>query len=259
MNAHSDHADLEKVPLLSKSVVVTRSPSQAPELISVLAERGARPVPIPVIDFIAPTDAGRVEAAATSLEDYDWLVVTSSNGVERFCSALSPTQAFERVKVAAIGPGTVAALERFDVVADLVPTRFVAEGLLDSFPDPPLSGGRVLLARAEQARQVLPEGLRKLGWEVDDVAVYRTIAVEVSAVQREQLASADVVTFTSSSTVRNLVDQVGLGPLPSVVATISPVTSATARALGLEVNVEATEHTIGGLVSALERHFGADR
>lgn len=258
MTAETGSGDPEQRPLFSKSVVVTRAARQAPQLVDALEERGAHAISIPVVDFTSPTDPAPADAAAQRLADYDWLVVTSPNGAELFCSMLVPG-ALGTVSVAAIGPGTAAALERVGARPDLVPERFVAEGLLEAFPDPQGTGGRVLLARAEQGRDVLPNGLREMGWEVDDVPVYRTVAATVTQAQRHELERADVVTFTSSSTVSNLVEQVGADALPSVVATISPVTSATARGFGLRVDVEASEHTIAGLVSALEGYFaGSD-
>jgi uroporphyrinogen III methyltransferase/synthase len=137
------------------------------------------------------------------------------------------------------------------VVADLVPERFVAEGLAEVFPTPPVGGGRVLLARAEVARSALPDALRAMGWDVDDVPAYRTVPAPVAEGLAERIAVADAVTFTSSSTVTNLVEAVGVARIPPVVATIGPVTSATAAELGLVVAVEADPHTTEALVEAL--------
>jgi uroporphyrinogen-III synthase len=150
--------------------------------------------------------------------------------------------------VAASGPATAAALADRRIVADLVPDRFVAEGLLEAFPGGP---GRVLLARAEVARDVLPDGLAAAGWEVDVVDAYRTVPATVTADQLDAIAGADAITFTSSSTVEQFVAAAGTDRLPPVVACIGPVTAETARNLGITVHVEATEHTIAGLVAAL--------
>jgi uroporphyrinogen-III synthase len=127
----------------------------------------------------------------------------------------------------------------------------VAEALLDALPPPPAGGGRILIARAEVARDVLPEGLANRGWQVDVVPAYRTVAAAVSDRQRATVASADVVTFTSSSTVERYLDALGEATVPPVVACIGPITAATARARGLTVDVEAEVHTIDGLVAAL--------
>ena len=131
----------------------------------------------------------------------------------------------------------------------------MAESLLEAFPDPPPGGGRVLLARAEVARDVLPEGLRARGWAVEVVPAYRTVAVVPPAAALERMMAADAVMFTSSSTVDNWVAAVG-SEAPPVVAAIGPVTAATARGHGLEVAVEAREHTLDGVVEALGTHFG---
>jgi len=136
----------------------------------------------------------------------------------------------------------------------LVPTRFVAEGLLDVFPTPSHPGARVLLAQADAARDVLAGGLRSNGWTVDAVVAYRTIAAEVAPAVREAVLSADVVTFTSASTVQNFVASLGADAVPPVVASIGPITSAAAHDLGVEVTIEADPHTIDGLLDALVTH-----
>ena len=133
-----------------------------------------------------------------------------------------------------------------------MPERFVAEGLLDELPGGP---GRVLLARAEVARDVLPDGLAARGWAVDVVDVYRTVPASVTPTELERVRHADAITFTSSSTVEHFVALAGADAVPPVVACIGPVTAATARRLGLHVDVEATEHTIDGLVAALVAHW----
>ena len=193
------------------------------------------------------------------LDRYRWLVFTSANGVGAFFDAgLAAqgldTRALGTMSVAAIGPGTAAALERRGIVADLVPERFVAESLLEAFPAPGSPGDRVLLARAETARDVLPDGLQARGYAVDVLPVYRTApaAADPAAVEQVRAGGVDAVTFTSSSTVTNFCDAVGALSEPApVVASIGPVTSETARARGLTVEVEASEHTIDGLVRAL--------
>ena len=156
--------------------------------------------------------------------------------------------------MAAIGPGTTAAIARHGVRADLVPPRFVAESLLEAFPEPDPPGARVLIARAASARDVLPEGLAARGYEVDVLAVYQTVPVAPDAadVARVRAGEVDAITFTSSSTVKNFCDAVGplAAPQPSVIS-IGPVTSQTARELGLRVDAEADPHTIDGLVAAV--------
>jgi len=184
-------------------------------------------------------------------------VLTSPNGAERFVACLRDARDLGSARVAAIGPGTSAALARHHLVADLVPERYVAEGLLDALAATSDGPRRALVPRAAVARDVLPDGLRALGWEVDVVEAYRTRPVAPSADQREAVAAADAITFTSSSTVTNFVEAFGVGALPPLVACIGPVTSATARELGIDPTVEASEHTIDGLVAALVAHRAA--
>ena len=179
---------------------------------------------------------------------YGWVAFTSANGVERFCSLLHDARDFGSAKVAAIGPGTAGALARRGVVADLVPEQFVAESVVDAFPAGP---GRVLLPRAAVARDVLPEGLRTKGWDVDVVEAYRTRSVEASSGTRSEAAKADAITFTSSSTVTSYLQAAGADAVPPVVVCIGPVTAETARAAGLHVDAVAEAHTIDGLIEAL--------
>lgn len=245
----------ESKPLLGRSVVVTRTRAQASQLSARLLSEGARAIEVPLIEVGDPSDGGTALAAAVQrLRTYEWVVVTSPNGAERFLAALPDARALGDVKVAAMGPGTAGALRSGGVVADLVPARYVAEGLLEEFPAPERGEGRALLARAEVARETLPEGLSKMGWGVDVVATYRTAPTAVPAPMREVIASADAITFTSSSTVDNFVAAVGAEHAPAVVACIGPVTAQTARGHGLRVAVEAGVHTIAGLVEALAAH-----
>ena len=254
--AASDLAWFENRPLMGRRVVVTRAREQASELVARLSALGAATVEVPAIAIADADDGGAALAAAVEdIGGYDWVVLTSPNGARRLLAALEAAgrdaRALGGVGLAAIGPGTAAALASARLVPDLVPERFVAESLLASFPAPPAGGGRVLLARAAVARDVLPEGLSAAGWTVDVVDAYRTDAVPLDERQAAALAEAEIVTFTSSSTVTNLLAAAGGRPLPPVVAAIGPVTAATARAHGLGVDVEAEVHTIDGLVDAL--------
>jgi uroporphyrinogen III methyltransferase / synthase len=256
--AACDLAWFENRPLLGRKVVVTRARAQAGELAARLAALGAATVEVPAIEIVDPDDGGAgLDAAVERLDrgDYDWLVLTSPNGARRLLDALAragrDARALGGVRLATIGPGTAAALAGAWLVPDLVPDRYVAEALLDAFPDPSASGNRVLLVRAAVARDVLPAGLAGRGWEVDVVDAYRSEPVPLSEARAKALAAAEIVTFTSSSTVTNLLAAAEGRPLPPVVAAIGPVTAATARDHGLDVAVEAEVHTIDGLVDAL--------
>jgi uroporphyrinogen III methyltransferase/synthase len=248
----------EDRPLFGRRVVVTRAREQASELAERLAELGAETVELPVIEIGEPADGGVALArAAAAASSYDWVAFTSANAVACFFAALEAgggdTRSLAGPRVAAIGPGTSAALAARGVRADLVPDRYVAEAVVEAFPDGP---GRVLLPRAAVARDALPAGLEAKGWEVDVVEAYRT---RLGAPTPEALAAAggaDAVTFTSSSTVTNFLEVAGRERVPPVVACIGPVTAATAEAAGLTVSVVADEHTIDGLVRALVEALG---
>jgi uroporphyrinogen III methyltransferase/synthase len=245
-------------PLFGRRVVVTRPRHQASTLAAKLRDLGAEPLEVPTIEIADPADGGAaLRQAAAEVRSYDWVVLTSPNGAARFCDALRDGRDLAGVRLAAIGPGTADALAARNLVADLVPERFVAESLLEAFPLPSHrdgSSGRVLLARAEVAREVLPDGLRSMGWEVEVVDAYRTVPAAVDDDRRAAVAGADIVTFTSSSTVERFLDAYGPDAVPPVVACIGPITAATARQRGLHVDVTASVHTIDGLVAALLAH-----
>jgi uroporphyrinogen III methyltransferase / synthase len=254
--AASDLAWFENRPLFGRRVVVTRPREQAGELVMRLQAQGAATVEVPAIQIRDPADGGAALAAAVDrLGDYDWVVLTSPNGARRLLDAVRDrgrdARAFAGARLAAIGPGTAEALAGANLEVDLVPPRFVAESLLDALPAPSATGGRLLLVRAAVARDVLPEGLRGRGWDVDVVEAYRTEQAPLAEEQAAAVAAADVVTFTSSSTVTNFLAAMGGRPIPRAVASIGPITAATAREHGLAVDVEAEVHTIDGLVDAL--------
>jgi uroporphyrinogen III methyltransferase/synthase len=249
----------EDRPLFGKRIVVTRAREQASELRARLEALGAEVIELPSI-AIEPLDF-----RLPDLSSYAWVVFTSVNGVAHFferglASRGLDARALGAVRVAAIGPGTADALSSVGISPDVVPARFVAESLLEAFPEPSTAGARVLLPRAETARDVLPEGLRARGYDVDVLPVYRTVratpADEDLALVRT--GAVDAITFTSSSTVQNFADLVGSfeGEQP-VVVSIGPVTSQTARDRGLRVDTEADPHTIDGLVDAVLGRYAA--
>lgn len=243
----------EHLPLFGRRVVVTRTRAQASELVARLHDLGAETIELPVIEIADPSDGGAaLRDAASRSHEYDWVVFTSANAVARFLPLLRDARAFGAACVAAIGPGTADALRAHNVTADLVPPEFIAEALLDAFPAGP---GRVLLPRAAVARDILPEGLRTKGWDVDVVEAYKTVEPVVDDAALDAIADADAITFTSSSTVTNFVDVAGIERVPGTVACIGPITADTARARGLRVDVVAATHTISGLVDALREAF----
>jgi uroporphyrinogen III methyltransferase / synthase len=250
-----DLAWFENQPLFGRSVVVTRAREQASELRRRLEGLGAEVVELPAITIEA------VPFVLPDLHRYRWIVFTSANGVDAFLergltAAGLDARALAGLRLAAIGPGTAAALAGHGLHPDLLPERFVAESLLEAFPPPAADGERVLLARAEQARDVLPTGLAERGYEVEVLAVYRTVTAtpDATSLERVRRGDVDALTFTSSSTVTNLCDLLGAVPAPQpLVVSIGPVTSKTAMERGLRVDAEATEHTIDGLVEALLR------
>lgn len=249
-------------PLFGRTVVVTRARAQASAFAHDLRVLGAEVIEAPMIEVVDPSDGGvALRAAVGGLASgdghYDWVVFTSVNGVARTFAHIPDARALAGVKVAVVGTATEAALAEHRVLADLVPEHFVAESLVEAFAPPPSGGGRVLLSRAEVARSELPDALREMGWEVDDVPAYRTAPATVSEAVAERIADADAVVFMSSSSVANLVEAVGLDRVPATVASIGPVTSGAVRAAGLEVGVQADPHTAPALLAALVDHLGS--
>jgi uroporphyrinogen III methyltransferase/synthase len=252
--AAEDLSWFETRPLFGMRVVVTRARPQASTLSAALRHHGAEPVELAAIRIDDAADGGAALARAMAgIGDADWLVLTSPNGVDRALALVPDARALGGVQVAAIGPGTAQRLAEHRVVADLVPPRYIGEALVDAFPDGP---GRVVLARAAVARDVVPDGLRAKGWDVDVVEAYRTVTAEPTADELEQAATADAITFTASSTVERYVELAGRDRVPPLVACIGPITAATAREHGLAVDVVADEHTVDGLVAALVAHVG---
>jgi uroporphyrinogen III methyltransferase/synthase len=249
-----DLAWYERLPLFGRSVVVTRPAARASELSRRLVRLGAHAVGVPCIRIDDAADGGAaLRSAAARVAEFDWVIFTSPESVGRFLPLLRDPRAFGRTRVAAIGPGTAEALAAGAVVADLVPDRSVAESLLAAFPPPPPDRlGRALLPRASVAREVVPDGLRVAGWDVEVVDAYRTeVAPPPTSALLAEAASADAIAFTSSSAVTAFLEVAGPEALAPIVACIGPVTAATARRHGITVNAEAEAHTLDGLLDAL--------
>jgi uroporphyrinogen III methyltransferase/synthase len=248
--------------LFGKKVLVTRSRTQASELSAVLSERGAVPLELPVISITAGDDAG-LDRAIRDREHFDWVVFTSANGVEAFFTRLAAAgkdaRWFGRGKVAAIGPATAASLECRGIRPDLIPPEYTAEAVLSEFAESDVTGKRFLLPRADIAPPLLAEGLRRKGAVVVEIAAYRTLGDSGTTPEHaaETVAMADIITFCSSSTVEHLLKLVPVSKIGKnvVIACIGPVTAATAVKLGLRVDIVAAEHTIPGLVDAMEEYL----
>ncbi|MDY0087807.1 MAG: uroporphyrinogen-III C-methyltransferase [Coriobacteriia bacterium] len=257
----------ENKPLFGKTVIVTRSRAQASDLTERFIELGAEVLEFPTIKIIDPEDWTPVDEAIRNLEVYDWAVFTSVNGVDQFFVRLeemdTDARALAGCRVAAIGPATAARCMAHGIRPDYVPDEYVAEGVIEGLCERGAGEGtRILIARALEAREVLPETLRERGALVDVVPVYRTVlgAGEMNALTRLAEGTIDIITFTSSSTVKNFMSltentDIAATMEHALVASIGPITSQTARDLGLEVGVEAEEYTIPGLVDAVVAHI----
>ncbi|MGH2992246.1 MAG: uroporphyrinogen-III synthase, partial [Solirubrobacterales bacterium] len=247
---------LEHRPLHGRRVVVTRARAQASGLARTLAGLGAEVIELPAIRIEPRLEAEEVRRAVDDIYSYALVCLTSPNGVRLLFDAMAEAgrdaRALANATVAAIGPGTAAALRERGVIANVVPEESVVEALVDALSELELEGRPVLVARAAEARDVLPDALRERGAALDVVALYETIAERPDEAAIEAAREAEYVTFTSSSTVRNLVEAVGdRFPAGARVVSIGPITSAAAREAGLEVHVEAERHDIDGLVEAL--------
>jgi uroporphyrinogen-III synthase len=249
-------------PLSGVRVLVGRARHQASVLSSELRKLGATVIEIPFIEIRKPRSFKPLDSALMSLATYDWLVLTSVNGVEAMWERLAKLHltktSFMHLGIAAIGPATRKGIEQRGGKVDVVPEEYVAESVVHSLRRR-VKGKRVLLVRAKVARDVIPRELRRAGAEVDVVEAYETVVPQSSRVRLRSLLGnprrrPHVVTFTSSSTVRNFVAL--LGPTKASIqgvrlASIGPVTSSTLRELGLRVDLEASEFTIPGLVAAI--------
>ena len=251
-------------PLFGKRVLVTRAKAQSSDIADALRELGAEPVILPTITIVPPKDGAPLARAARELGSYDWVALTSANGVAALFDELAraglDARAFGSARVAAIGPGTASALLARGVRANLVPDEHVGEALARAILAE-TKAPRVLLPRAEIARDALPDAIRAAGGVIDVVAAYasRGPSEDERAALRDAMRAIDVVTLTASSTVENLVAALGADAsailAKTTVASIGPVTTATATRLGVRVDVTATTYTIEAMLAALEAHF----
>jgi uroporphyrinogen III methyltransferase/synthase len=255
----------EKRPLLGKKIVVTRTRKQASVFTSKLRALGAHVIELPTIRIEPPSDLREFAELVQDAHVYDWIVFTSANGVEAFFNIFfklyDDAREIGGPRIAAIGPATAQRVKDFHLHVDLQPEEFVAESVMREFKKQgSVENLKVLLVRAEKAREVLPKELSALGAIVDEAFAYRTVPeTRDTSGARRQLSKdgADLITFTSSSTVENFL-ALGLPwPKGMLVASIGPITSQTARNNGLKIDIEAKRHDIDGLVNAIGEFFAA--
>jgi uroporphyrinogen III methyltransferase/synthase len=257
----------ESLPLFGRKILVTRAREQASELSDRLRQLGAAVVEIPTIEIIPPRSWADVDHCISQMEEYDWIIFTSANGVkfllQRLVDLGRDIRDLKGPKICAIGPGTAQALQTLRFRVDFIPAEYRAEAIFEGLENGNLQGKRILIPRAKMARDVLPAALRNSGAQVDVVEVYQTVcprekAKEALDLLRQKALSA--ITFTSSSTVTNFVELVGEKDAPELtqgvtVAAIGPITAERAKTLGIETAVMPEEYTIPALVDALVEHF----
>lgn len=260
--------------LAGKRIVVTRALEQSAPLVALLEAAGAEALVLPCIEIVDPEDFAPADEAIGALPDYDWVVFTSVNAVERFVRRLEhqghAASVLASVRVAAVGPATAAALETYGITPEFVPDEHVGEGVLEGLLTRGVgAGSRVLMPRALEAREVLAPGLAAVGATCDVVPVYRTVLADgdPAVLARIRAGEADAVVFTSPSTVKGFMrllgDQAPDGKEPQAiampegfaVAVIGPVTARAARSANLRVEVEPSEYTTTALVAALGEYF----
>jgi uroporphyrinogen III methyltransferase/synthase len=258
----------ETKPLFGQRVLVTRPKDQSGELAAALREQGAEAIEAPTIALAPPASWRPLDRALARLDRYDWLIFTSANTVGIFMQRLRAkgrdARALGGLRLCAIGPKTAEALSAFGLSVDVIPKKYQAEGVLAALGRHAMRRRRVLLPRAAAAREILPEQLRARGAVVDVVPAYRTVPAPelVRARKLLQARAVSVITFTSSSTARNLLDFLGKRATAALLrgvrlAAIGPITAKTLRDHGLDVEIVARESTSAGLVNAMVRYYGS--
>ena len=257
----------EKRPLMGKKIVVTRAREQASDLTRLLSDLGAECLECPTIEIQPPDDLKPLDMAIKNLLSYDWLIFTSVNGVKFFFERLfakgMDVRALHNLQTATIGPATAKKLLGFGLNSDIIPETYRAESIVEAFVKKEISGKKILLPRAKEARPILPVELGKMGAVVDEVTAYCTKKVPGRAnflLKKLQEKKIDLITFTSSSTVKNfrkLLPSENLKTLMAgvTIASIGPITAETAKKLGFEVHIVAKSFTIEGLCEAICEYY----
>ena len=262
----------EKRPLFGKRIVVTRAREQASMLVKLLSDLGAECLEYPTIKVVPPDDWKPLDNAIERLSSYDWLVFTSVNGVNFFFQRLFDRDRFSKnrdvralsdLRIAVIGPATAKRLFDFGLRSDIIPQSYKAESIVKAFVKEDIKGKKILLPRAREARPILPAELTKMGAVVDEVTAYRTKEVRDNAgllIKQLEEKTIDLITFTSSSTVKNFHALLPPEKLETLmhgvaIACIGPITAATAKEIGIDVHIIAESYTIPGLCKAILQHY----
>ena len=255
----------EKKPLFGKGIVITRPVEQAGEFADILRGEGARVIYFPTIKIMPPENFDDLDRAIDNIEKYHWIVFTSVNGVKFFFKRLDDLNKDIRdlkgIRICAIGPATSAAVENYGIRIDIIPDDYISEAVLEKFKEQEIRGKNILLPRAEIASDVIPEGLLKLGANVDVAVAYRTVSSGRDRTEIYELTDqgkVDVITFTSPSTAINFLNIMGEDihlPENIKIACIGPVTAAAAEKLGFKVDIMPETYTVSGLVEALVEDF----
>ncbi len=255
-----------KKTLASKRILITRAREQSSDFATLLKKLGAEVIEFPTIEIVPPLRWKELDQAIDQLKSYSWLIFTSANGVHLFwqrCGEKGKHRFPCSLKVCAIGPATAHQLREKKISVSYIPKEFIAESILEGFQKLLIKGERILLARAKKARDILPNGLKKMGARVDVVEVYRTVKPKAGSKRLKKLLTAgkiDVITFTSSSTVNHFAELLKKEDLRKLlkgiaIACIGPVTAKTAKQWGMKVQVQPKQYTVPGLTRAIAEYF----
>jgi uroporphyrinogen III methyltransferase/synthase len=257
----------ENRPLMGRRIVVTRAREQASELVQRLSDLGAECLECPTIEVVPPDDFKPLDTAIQNLSTYEWLIFTSVNGASFFFDRLfaknKDVRALRNVHTAVIGPATAKRLLDFGLQSDIVPETYRAESIIKAFAGKDLNGKKILIPRAKEARPILPLELTRMGAVVDEVTAYCTRAVPDNGnllLKRLKEKTIDLITFTSSSTVKNLHTLLPSEDFKNLmqdvtIACIGPITADTARNMGFDIHIIAESFTIPGLCEAIKQYY----